>query len=107
MPPAVIAVSFMWIFVGVNLLGIKSGGRVQVVTSLLKVVPLILVMVVGSCFHPVEPGGLHAEPADDADHAAASMGAAAVALYAMLGFESAAVAAGRVTDPEPRSRARR
>ena len=29
-----------------------------------------------------------------------SMGAAAVALYAMLGFESAAVAAGRVKDPE-------
>ncbi len=67
-PPAVIAVSFMWIFVGVNLLGIRSGGRVQVVTSLLKIVPLILVMVVGSCFHPVEPRRLHAEPADDAAH---------------------------------------
>jgi APA family basic amino acid/polyamine antiporter len=48
LPPAVIAVSFMWIFVGVNLLGVRSGGRVQVVTSLLKVVPLILVTVIGA-----------------------------------------------------------
>ena len=29
-PPAVLAVTFMWTFVGVNLLGVKTGGRVQV-----------------------------------------------------------------------------
>ena len=39
-PPALLAVAFMWIFVGVNLLGISTGGRVQVATSLLKIVPL-------------------------------------------------------------------
>jgi L-asparagine transporter-like permease len=47
-PPAMLAVSFMWIFVGVNLFGVKTGGRVQVVTSLLKLVPLVLVLVVGA-----------------------------------------------------------
>jgi APA family basic amino acid/polyamine antiporter len=99
-PPAVLAVSFMWIFVAVNLLGVKSGGRVQVVTSLLKVVPLLLVMVVGAVSILSSPGtytpNLPANPITGHD----SMAAAAIALYAMLGFESAAVAAGRVKDPE-------
>jgi APA family basic amino acid/polyamine antiporter len=99
-PPALLAVSFMWLFVGVNLLGVKTGGRVQVITSLLKLVPLVLVMVVGAASILANPGtytpnlpttpiGLHS-----------SMAAAAIALYAMLGFESAAIASGRVRDPE-------
>lgn len=99
-PPAMLAVSFMWIFVAVNLLGIKSGGRVQVVTSLLKVVPLLLVMVVGAFSILTSPGtytpNLPVNPITGHD----SMAAAAIALYAMLGFESAAVAAGRVKDPQ-------
>ena len=99
-PPAVIAVSFMWIFVGVNLLGIKCGGRVQVVTSLLKIVPLVLIMVVGSFSILANPGEYTPNLPTTPLTMHLSMGAAAVALYAMLGFESAAVAAGRVKDPE-------
>jgi APA family basic amino acid/polyamine antiporter len=99
-PPAMLAVSFMWIFVGVNLLGIKSGGRVQVVTSLLKVVPLILVLVVGSVSILSSPGTYMPNLPTTPITMQLSMGAAAVALYSMLGFESAAVAAGRVKDPE-------
>ena len=99
-PPAVLAVAFMWIFVGVNLLGIRSGGRVQVITSLLKVVPLILVLVVGAFSILSSPGAYTPNVPTTPLTMHASMGAAAVALYAMLGFESAAVAAGRVKDPE-------
>jgi len=99
-PPALIAVAFMWIFVGVNLLGIRTGGRVQVVTSLLKVVPLVLIMVVGSVSILANPGEYTPNLPTTPLTVHASMGAAAIALYAMLGFESAAVAAGRVKDPE-------
>jgi APA family basic amino acid/polyamine antiporter len=99
-PPAMLAVSFMWIFVGVNLLGIKSGGRVQVVTSLLKVVPLVLVLVVGTVSILASPGTYTPNLPTTPLTMHLSMGAAAVALYAMLGFESAAVAAGRVKDPQ-------
>jgi APA family basic amino acid/polyamine antiporter len=99
-PPAALAVSFMWIFVGVNLLGIKSGGRVQVATSLLKVVPLLLVLVVGVVSILSDPGTYTANLPTTPITAQASMGAAAIALYAMLGFESAAVAAARAKDPE-------
>jgi APA family basic amino acid/polyamine antiporter len=99
-PPAVIAVAFMWIFVGVNLLGVRSGGRVQVVTSLLKVVPLILVTVMGAVSILSSPGDYLPNLPTNPITLHASMGAAAVALYTMLGFESAAVAASRVKNPE-------
>jgi APA family basic amino acid/polyamine antiporter len=90
----------MWVFVGVNLLGVRSGGRVQVVTSLLKVVPLILVTVVGAVSILSSPGDYLSNLPTNPITLHASMGAAAVALYTMLGFESAAVAASRVTNPE-------
>ena len=99
-PPAILAVGFMWFFVGVNLLGVRSGGRVQVLTSLLKLVPLVLVMIVGAASILANPGAYTPNVPTTQITAQASMGAAAVALYAMLGFESAAVAAGRVTNPE-------
>jgi APA family basic amino acid/polyamine antiporter len=99
-PPAALAVAFMWTFVGVNLLGIRSGGRVQVVTSLLKIIPLLLVLVVGAVSILANPGAYTPNLPATPITAHLSMGAAAVALYAMLGFESAAVAAGRVKDPE-------
>jgi APA family basic amino acid/polyamine antiporter len=96
----VLAVTFMWTFVGVNLFGVKTGGRVQVITSLLKVVPLLLVLVVGAVSILSSPGTYTPNMPTTPLTVHASMGAAAVALYAMLGFESAAVAAGRVTNPE-------
>jgi len=99
-PPAVLAVTFMWFFVGVNLLGVKTGGRVQVVTSLLKIVPLVLVLVVGAVSILSSPGTYTPNLPTTPLTTQLSMGAAAVALYAMLGFESAAVAASRVTNPE-------
>jgi APA family basic amino acid/polyamine antiporter len=98
--PAVLAVTFIWTFVAVNLLGVKSGGRVQVITSLLKVVPLLLVMVVGAAAILANPGQYTPNLPTAPITGQASMAAAAVALYAMLGFESAAIAAGRVRDPE-------
>jgi len=100
-PPAVLTVAFMWLFVGVNLLGVRSGGRVQVITSLLKLVPLVLVMVVGAAAILAEPAAYVANlPATPPVGLAPSMAAATIALYAMLGFESATVAAGRARDPE-------
>lgn len=100
-PPWMLSVGFMWLFVGVNLLGVKSGGRVQVITSLLKLVPLLLVMVLGTAAILGEPATYFANlPTTPAVGLQPSMAAATIALYAMLGFESATVAAGRARDPE-------
>jgi APA family basic amino acid/polyamine antiporter len=100
-PPAVLTVTFMWLFVGVNLLGVRSGGRVQVITSLLKLVPLVVVMIVGAAAILAEPAAYSANiPTTPPVGLAPSMAAASIALYAMLGFESATVAAARARDPE-------
>ncbi|MGH8129432.1 MAG: APC family permease [Steroidobacteraceae bacterium] len=99
-PSAALTVGFMWLFVGVNLFGVKSGGRVQVVTSLLKLVPLVLVMVLGSVAILAEPSAYTANLPTTPIELQPSMAAATIALYAMLGFESATIAAGRVKDPE-------
>ena len=100
-PPAVLTVVFIWLFVGINLLGVRSGGRVQVVTSLLKIVPLLLVMVLGPIAILAEPATYTANlPTTPPVGLQPSMAAAAIALYAMLGFESASVAAARARDPE-------
>jgi len=100
-PPALLTTGFVWLFVGVNLLGVRSGGRVQVITSLLKLVPLVLVMVVGATAILSEPAAYTANlPTTPLVGLGPSMAAATIALYAMLGFESATVAAGRARDPE-------
>ncbi|HEY5560090.1 MAG TPA: amino acid permease [Steroidobacteraceae bacterium] len=99
-PSAGLTVFFMWLFVGVNLLGVKSGGRVQVITSLLKLVPLVLVMVLGAAAILAEPAVYMANLPTEPVGLQPSMAAATIALYAMLGFESATVAAGRASDPE-------
>lgn len=99
-PSAVLAVLFMWTFVGVNLLGVRSGGRVQVVTSLLKLVPLVLVLVVGIVSILGSPDTYTPNLPTTPFAMQSTVSAAAIALYAMLGFESAAVASGRVTNPE-------
>ncbi len=99
-PQAALAVFFIWLFITINLLGVKTGGRVQVVTSLLKVLPLVLILVVGAFSILANPGGYTGNLPTTPLTGQASMGAAAIALYAMLGFESAAVAAGRVNEPQ-------
>jgi len=99
-PSAALTAAFMWLFVGVNLLGVKSGGRVQVVTSLLKLVPLVLVMVLGGAAILAEPSAYTPNLPTTPIELRPSMAAATIALFAMLGFESAAVAAGRVKDPK-------
>jgi APA family basic amino acid/polyamine antiporter len=99
-PSALLAVVFIWLFVGVNLLGVRSGGGVQVVTSILKLVPLFLVLVLGAASILSNPGAYTPNIPANPVTLHLSMTAAAIALYPMLGFESAAVAAGRVTNPE-------
>ena len=99
-PSAALTVGFMWLFIGVNLLGVKNGGRVQVITSFLKLVPLALVMVLGGMAVVAEPSTYTANLPTTPLTLGSSMAAASIALYAMLGFESATVAAGRARDPE-------
>lgn len=88
------AIASVWLFTLVNMRGARSAGAVQVVTTALKLLPLIAVVVVAAVLlgRGVESAALTATAVTPG----AIASAAALALFAMLGFESAALAAGKV-----------
>jgi APA family basic amino acid/polyamine antiporter len=92
-----IAIAFVAFFTAVACTGAHVSGGVQIFTSVLKIMPLLAAMVIALIVlghgdqqaqfapTPVTPNGIAA--------------AAALTLWAMLGFECAAVPAARVKDP--------
>ena len=96
--PALAASAFVLLFVGIACLGVRASGGVQIVTSVLKIVPLVGAVVLALV---VFGGGREAAPFAPVPVGVAGIsGAAALTLWAMLGFESAAVPAEKVRRPE-------
>jgi basic amino acid/polyamine antiporter, APA family len=82
-----------------NLLGLKASGRFQVATTLLKLVPLVAVMLILAGL--ALSGGEAFTQAAHAPFSTSSLFAAtALAFVAIIGFESASIAAQRVRNPE-------
>ena len=93
------AIGFVIAFTAVATRGARVSGGVQLVTSVLKLLPLIAVIALAAFVWGggrEAAGGLAPAPLS----ASAMAGAAALTLWAMLGLESAAVPAGKVRDPE-------
>jgi APA family basic amino acid/polyamine antiporter len=92
------ALAILWLFTFVNCLGVREAGTVQVLTSVLKLLPLAGALVV-ALWLIVRGGAVPAHEAVPLD-AGAINSAATLALFAMLSFESAMVAGDRVENPE-------
>jgi len=101
---AAVALAAIWLLTAVNAVGVRQGGRVQAVTTVLKLVPLVAIGVVGVVVMDTGNfGGFN--PSGDANFGALSA-VAALTLWAFIGLESATVPAEDVADPErtiPRS----
>ncbi|MGW2643257.1 APC family permease [Streptomyces sp. NPDC001348] len=88
----------LWIPAAINLTGVRNMGAFQVITTVLKFVPLVFMATVGLLFidahnfGPFNAGGQSALGAISA--------AGAIALFSYLGLEAASVVAGRVREPE-------
>ena len=99
MLPAILTVALIWAMTLVNLRGVQAAGNFQILTVLLKLLPLIAVIIVAAMvladgsaeIAPYEPGQINGQ---------ALTGAATLTLFALLGFECASVAAGKVDKPE-------
>jgi len=93
----------LWLCAGVNLAGLREAGRVQLLTTVLKVVPLLLFGLVALWFVDTR----HYMPFNPSGESLGSVAAATVALtlWAMIGLEAATVPAGSVDDA-PRTVAR-
>jgi APA family basic amino acid/polyamine antiporter len=96
---AVIAVGAIWLFTLVNIVGARETGFAQVVTTVLKFVPLVVIGVVGLFYIKggnFTPFTVHGGGGFDWHINAA----ATLALWAFIGLESATVPAEEVKDAE-------
>ena len=96
--PAIAAAGLLWVMTLVNLRGVKAAGRVQIVTVLLKLVPLVVVIALAAGAL-LSGSGEIAPYEPEATSLTALSCAAALTLWALLGFECASLAAARVKDP--------
>jgi APA family basic amino acid/polyamine antiporter len=98
-PPVWFALALVWMFVLVNLFGVRTGGVVQIVTTTLKLLPMLAIALLGGWVLLTSPGSYVAHPPTTPVTFAGVMAASTIALFAMLGIESASIPASRVNDP--------
>ncbi|MEU1571693.1 amino acid permease [Streptomyces collinus] len=95
---ALVALAALWLPAAANFAGTRWVGTVQVVSTILKFVPLLLLATVGLFFVDADNFGPFNASGQSVSGALAA--SAALLLYSFLGVESAAVSAGEVRDPE-------
>ena len=96
MDAALVGIAVIWFITAINILGIRQGGIVQVVTTVLKFVPIALIAVIGLFFMDTD----NLSPFSPHGTWSAISAAAPLTLWAFIGLESATVAAEEVKDPE-------
>lgn len=95
---ATLAIVVLWLLTAVNARGIRTAGRVQVVTTVLKMLPLFFVGLVG--VFVLDPS--HFAIADTSVRALSRgvSSTATLTLFAFLGLECATIPAGAIARPE-------
>jgi len=98
---AILTLALVWMMTLINCLGAKTVGRIQLVTTILKFLPLVAVVVLAAL---VLGGGASVPPLErEALSLTGQTGivaAATLTLWSFLGLESATVPAERVEAPE-------
>jgi len=95
---ALTGLGFIWLVTGINNLGIKTSGNVQVITTIAKLLPLVVIAIGGlffirlQNFHPFNSSGKSILEGISAT--------AAITMYSFLGIECASIPGGNVENPE-------
>jgi basic amino acid/polyamine antiporter, APA family len=94
---AAAALAATWLLTGVNILGVRVAGRLQLITVILKLSPLLVLGLFGIFyFHP------HLLVSGDSGQSAPAAidASAALTMWAFLGLECATIPADHVRDPQ-------
>lgn len=94
----ILGLTTIWFLTWINSKGIRESGKLQVVTTLLKLIPLVLVIIGGIFFFNAD-NFIPFNPSTETNMAAIAI-TATMTLYAFLGVESATIPAGNVENPE-------
>jgi APA family basic amino acid/polyamine antiporter len=93
-----ITILLVWTMTAINISGTRNSGWVQLVSTVLKIVPLIAVVIIAAMAAP--QGALSLPDPERPEIGFAAISAAGtLTLWAFLGLESATVPAGKVVDP--------
>ncbi|HXV00645.1 MAG TPA: amino acid permease, partial [Caulobacteraceae bacterium] len=99
LPDPLVALALLWAFVGVNVLGLRAGGGVQMITTALKLLPMAAIILLGLWIAVSAPATFVRHLPATPLSLTGAMTAATLTLFAMLGIECATIPAGRVRDP--------
>jgi APA family basic amino acid/polyamine antiporter len=96
-----VGLGIIWLLTAVNVAGVRESGLVQVITTVLKFIPLLLIGLIG-LFYMHSGNFTPFDPNHDSlvGHWHAISFAATLTLWAFLGLESATIPAEEVKDPE-------
>lgn len=92
------ALTAIWVLTWVNALGVRSSGKMQLITTLLKLLPLIIIIIGGIFFF--QPDNFIPFNASEFSFAKAVAATAALTFFAFLGLESATIPAGDIENSE-------
>jgi APA family basic amino acid/polyamine antiporter len=98
MAAAITASAAIWFLTWVNASGIRNAGILQLVATVLKLLPLIAVGTIGLLY--IEPSNFTPFNLSGQSTFSAITGTATLTLWAFLGLESATIPADDVVDPE-------
>ena len=94
--PPFLAIGCLWLFTLINARGAAAAGGVQILTTVLKLMPLIAAC--GVALWALSSGSHAASEAATPVTVGGIASVAALAMFAMLGFESATLPVGKIVD---------
>lgn len=93
-----IGLGFIWLFTYINIKGVKASGKIQVITTIFKLLPLVLIIIMGLFFFSLD--NFPAFNISGQNDMEAFSAVAALTLFAFLGIECATVPAENIKNPE-------
>jgi APA family basic amino acid/polyamine antiporter len=92
-----ISIGTVWLVTGINCVGVWAAGKVQLITTVLKLLPLVIIAIVGVFF--IDVNNLKAFNISNSSNFSALTAAATLTLWSFIGFESATVPADDIENP--------
>lgn len=93
-----IGLALIWFFTWINTLGIKESGKVQLFTTIIKILPIIFIIIIGVFFFDID--NLPAFNLTAESNFTAFSSVASLTLFAFLGIECATIPAGNIANAE-------
>lgn len=93
------ALALLWAFILINSLGVRTAASIQIITTVLKLLPQMGIILLGLWLLWVQPTLYFSHIPPNPISTGAILDASTNTLYAMLGIECAAVPAAKVLNP--------